>query len=64
MPWPTPPCKDCGDRKLKCHSTCEAYKSFKSKLNDISKKRIESYELEKGARSKASYARKMHYKHA
>ena len=23
-----PPCKDCENRKLKCHSTCEKYKSY------------------------------------
>lgn len=36
------PCKDCKDRKLGCHSTCQKYNDFRqAKDNIIAKKRIE-----------------------
>lgn len=28
MPKPNPPCKDCPDRVIGCHSTCEKYKAY------------------------------------
>jgi hypothetical protein len=27
------PCKDCKDRFIECHITCERYKAFKEELN-------------------------------
>lgn len=30
------PCKDCKERKVGCHSTCEAYKEFQ-RQNDVTK---------------------------
>lgn len=29
------PCKDCRDRVLKCHDSCEKYKAFKAERQDI-----------------------------
>lgn len=31
---PTPPCLDCPDRQIGCHAVCEAYKAFRSALDD------------------------------
>ena len=28
------PCKDCVNRKSGCHSKCEAYQSFRAKVNN------------------------------
>lgn len=33
------PCKDCRDRVLKCHDSCEKYKAFKAERQDILDKR-------------------------
>ncbi len=49
------PCKDCEDRKLRCHSTCERYLDFKAKnekrLEEKHKQSImDSYALNKSAR--------------
>lgn len=30
-------CKDCTDRKLGCHATCEKYKEYKEKSETINK---------------------------
>lgn len=43
-----PPCKDCLDRTVKCHSTCVHYKNYKKekeaeKKQMQAKKYIESY---------------------
>lgn len=32
MPDPGKPCKDCTDRVLHCHSTCERYKQYKEAI--------------------------------
>lgn len=32
-------CRDCADRKVGCHSTCEKYKQFRAKLDEINEKR-------------------------
>jgi hypothetical protein len=29
------PCKNCVDRHLKCHSTCEKYLAFRKELDDL-----------------------------
>lgn len=29
-----PPCKDCKDRSVGCHGTCEKYKEYRSNLDD------------------------------
>lgn len=29
------PCKDCPDRKVKCHSSCEKYKEYREYLDKI-----------------------------
>lgn len=35
------PCKDCKDRVLKCHSTCEDYKNFMKECENIRRRRQE-----------------------
>lgn len=40
------PCKDCADRKINCHSTCEKYKEFrayKDSLNKEAHERSQNY---------------------
>ena len=32
------PCKDCGDRVIGCHSTCEKYKQFASERKEYVQK--------------------------
>ena len=39
------PCKDCTDRKLNCHSSCEEYKKSKAEVEEISKKRNKENDL-------------------
>lgn len=34
------PCKDCEDRELGCHSQCDKYSEFKSKIEEIKEERI------------------------
>lgn len=38
------PCKDCKNRKLYCHSSCEQYKEFKAELERINNNRKLHYE--------------------
>ena len=33
------PCKDCPDRVLGCHGTCERYAAFKQRLEEMYKRR-------------------------
>ena len=35
----TAPCRDCPDRKLHCHSSCERYKQYKDTLEDYKAKK-------------------------
>ena len=35
----TAPCKDCFDRKLLCHSSCERYKAWRAELDRLSAER-------------------------
>ena len=37
----TPPCKDCTDRHEACWGKCEKYKSWKSRLDEVNKRRKE-----------------------
>ena len=36
-----PPCKDCEDRFTACHDKCEKYKAWKSRLDEVNKRRKE-----------------------
>ena len=36
-----PPCKDCTDRREACWGKCEKYKAWKSRLDEINKRRKE-----------------------
>ena len=35
-----PPCKDCPDRQIGCHSTCEKYIEFKKENDKLRKERF------------------------
>ena len=35
------PCKDCTDRFTACHDKCERYKVWKSRLDEVNKRRKE-----------------------
>ena len=35
------PCKDCTDRFATCHDKCEKYKAWKSRLDEVNKRRKE-----------------------
>lgn len=35
------PCKDCADRHKACWDKCEKYKAWKSRLDEVNKKRKE-----------------------
>ena len=41
-----PPCKDCENREIGCHSRCDAYIKYKLKLNDAKKDIIEFQDYE------------------
>lgn len=41
-----PPCKDCENRGIGCHSRCAAYIKYKSELNDAKKYIIEYQDYE------------------
>lgn len=34
-----PPCKDCKNRHMLCHATCEKYKFYRAKLDTVNKER-------------------------
>lgn len=36
-----PPCKDCADRHESCCGKCEKYKAWKSRLDEVNKRRKE-----------------------
>lgn len=36
-------CKDCPDRHLACHDTCERYKAVKAKADEIKAKKNEEF---------------------
>ena len=38
------PCKDCKERKVGCHSTCEAYKEFQRQNDDTKANRSKESE--------------------
>ena len=37
MKRPTAPCKDCPDRRLKCHADCEKYAEYNALLTEWKK---------------------------
>ena len=39
------PCKDCEEREVACHSTCEKYKKYKEKLAKLPKDKREDVYL-------------------
>ena len=36
-----PPCKDCTDRNTACHGSCDRYKEWKLRLDELNKARRE-----------------------
>ena len=38
-----PPCKDCTDRHTACHGSCDRYKEWKMRLDEVNKARLEYY---------------------
>lgn len=43
----TPPCKDCENRKMGCHSTCKDYKEYKTLIETEKAKIYKVYETER-----------------
>ena len=41
----TGPCKDCKDRSVTCHSTCEKYLEFRKMMEEEYKKRKAAYDV-------------------
>ena len=39
------PCKDCPDRRVLCHSECEKYIKYRSKLDEINAALLEESEI-------------------
>lgn len=37
----TPPCKGCPDRRTACHDSCDGYKEWKRRLDEVNKRRKE-----------------------
>ena len=40
-----PPCKDCENREIGCHSRCVAYIKYKSELNDAKKESAAAFNI-------------------
>lgn len=40
------PCYKCEKREPGCHSKCHAYREFRTKLDDINKKRLKALEFD------------------
>lgn len=38
-----PPCKGCEDRQAACHSTCERYKAYRARVDEVKKRRAEEH---------------------
>lgn len=38
-----PPCKWCEDRQAACHSTCERYKAYRQRVDEVKKRRAEEH---------------------
>lgn len=61
MGWIQAPCKDCPDRHIKCHASCEKYKKYcdlnKAESEKAYKKRLvgmQIYEMEQERKRKSS----------
>lgn len=55
------PCKDCKNRKVGCHASCEAYKEWKVKTDSLyhsirdqedSARKLDDYEIQRSLRYK------------
>lgn len=40
------PCKDCPDRRVGCHSTCEKYLAFRKERDELNEKTYKQKEVE------------------
>ena len=59
------PCKDCPDRHIKCHASCERYVEYKKKNNEQREKdykerlvTMQLYEMEQERKRKSSTAQR------
>lgn len=48
--WIQSPCKDCPDRHLKCHATCERFLEYRKKYQEERKRIFEEDSIEKAIR--------------
>jgi hypothetical protein len=37
MNMPSVPCKDCTNRTMRCHTTCNEYKEYRAKQDEVNK---------------------------
>ena len=61
----TAPCKDCVDRRFKCHAECERYKEFRKRCDDMrERERLDSLarriEIERKIHIKEHHRKKQH----
>ena len=40
-----PPCHRCKDRILGCHSTCESYKEYRAKIEEVKNKKMDQHDI-------------------
>ncbi len=40
-----PPCKECPERTVDCHCTCEAYQNYSDQRKEINARRTEDFKL-------------------
>lgn len=63
---PKPPCKDCKDRTVGCHSKCKPYLDFKQKFNkwqsEIKEEKYQRYLSRYGYQNMQKYRRNGKYK--
>jgi len=59
------PCKDCPDRHIKCHASCERYADYKKRANEEREKdykqrlvTMQLYEMEQERKRKSSTAQR------
>ena len=61
----TAPCKDCPDRHINCHSSCERYAEYKKKNNEQREKdykerlvTMQLYEMEQERKRKSTFSKR------
>ena len=61
----TAPCKDCPDRRFKCHSECERYREFRKRCDDMrERERLDNLgrkiEIDRAIQRKEYHRKKYH----